>query len=73
MASATETWQVEVDRTRCMGTAACVYAKPAVFALGDDGTAQVVGPVDGTDEELADAVAECPTAALSLTRTSATD
>jgi ferredoxin len=64
------TWRVEVDRDRCMGTGACVHAKPEVFGLGADGTAEVIGPVDEDDEFLREVVAECPTAALRLVRSS---
>jgi ferredoxin len=64
----TEAWRVEVDRDRCMGTGACVYAIPRVFAMGDDGVAKVVGAVDSGDELVRDVVAECPTAALRLVR-----
>jgi ferredoxin len=59
-------WRVAVDRGRCMGTGACVHARPEVFALGDDGTAEVIGPVDGQDAFLRDVIDECPTAALRL-------
>jgi ferredoxin len=59
-------WRVEVDHDRCMATEACVHARPEVFAIGDDGTATVIGPVDGNDEFLRDVVAECPTDALRL-------
>lgn len=62
----TATWRVEVDRERCMATEACVHARPEVFAIGDDGTATVIGPVDGNDDDLRDVIAECPTAALCL-------
>ncbi len=68
MTGAAAAWRVEVDRTRCMGTGACVYAKPEVFGLGGDGIAKVIGPVDGNDDLLRDVVAECPTAALRLAR-----
>jgi ferredoxin len=68
MTKAITAWHVEVDRGRCMGTEACVHARSDVFALGDDGIAQVTGPVDGNDDDLRDVVAECPTAALRLVR-----
>ena len=68
MTGQTATWRVEVDRDRCMGTGACVHAQPGVFAIGDDGTATVIGPVDGDDDLLRDVVDECPTAALRLVR-----
>lgn len=59
-------WRVEVDPERCLATGACVYTAPAVFALGDDAVAHVVGEVDGDDERVRDAVAECPMEALRL-------
>jgi len=58
--------RVVVDRSLCMGTGACAFAKPGVFALDDEGYAEVIGPVDGEDETLRYVVAECPTGALSL-------
>ena len=57
---------VEVNRDRCMGTGACAYALPGLFAVGDDGKARVIGTVDEDDEPIADVVGECPTAALRL-------
>ena len=62
----TGTWHVEVDRDRCMGTGACAFALPGLFAVGDDGKARVIGTVDEDDEAIADVVGECPTAALRL-------
>jgi ferredoxin len=49
-----------------MGTGACAYALPGLFAVGDDGKARVIGTVDEDDKTVADVVAECPTAALRL-------
>lgn len=65
---AARTWQVEVDRDRCMGTGACGYAAPRVFGLGSDGVARIVGAVGGDEELVRDVVAECPAAALRLVR-----
>jgi ferredoxin len=48
-----------------MGTGACAYALPGLFAVGDDGKAKVIGTV-ADDATAADVVAECPTAALRL-------
>ena len=62
----TGTWHVEVDRDRCMGTGACAFALPGLFAVGNDGKARVIGTVDEDDEAIADVVGECPTAALRL-------
>jgi ferredoxin len=64
-----KTWRVEVNRDRCMGTGACVFAAPGVFVLDSDGLATVVGEVEDGDRVVIDAVAECPTEALSLVPT----
>jgi ferredoxin len=62
----TGTSHVEVNRDLCMGTGACAYALPGLFAVGDDGKARVIGTVDEDDKTVADVVGECPTAALRL-------
>jgi ferredoxin len=62
----TGTRHIEVDRDRCMGTGACAFALPRLFALGDDGKASVIGTPDEDDNAVADVVDECPTAALRL-------
>ncbi len=62
----TGTSHVEVNRDRCMGTGACAYALPGLFAVGDDGKAMVIGTVDEDHKTVADVVSECPTAALRL-------
>ena len=64
----TGTSHVEVDRDRCMGTGACAFALPGLFAVGDDGKARVIGTVDEDGKTVADVVSECPTAALRLVR-----
>ena len=50
-----------------MGTGGCAYALPGLFTVGDDGKAKVIGTVED-DRAVADAVGECPTAALRLVR-----
>jgi ferredoxin len=62
----TGTWNVDVDRDRCMGTGACAFALPGLFTVGDDGKARVIGTVDEDGKAVADVVGECPTAALRL-------
>jgi ferredoxin len=60
-------FEVHVDRDRCMGSGNCVFRTPEVFDLDDAGFAIVVGD-PGTDEErVRHAVDECPTRALSIT------
>ncbi len=64
----TGNWHIEVDRDRCMGTGACAYALPGLFAVGDDGKARVIGTAAADDKAVADVVGECPTSALRLSK-----
>lgn len=59
-------WRVEVDKDTCMGTGACEYTAPDVFEVGDEGVVEVIGPVNGDDKSVREAVAECPAGALKL-------
>jgi ferredoxin len=61
---------ITVDRDRCIGSGACVFAAPDVFDL-DDGGFAVVRPDARADEAgLLMAVDGCPTGALALTKSS---
>jgi ferredoxin len=60
--------KLRVDITKCSGIGLCEISAPAVYEVGDEGHAQLV-----TDEpaavELAaveEAIASCPTGALSI-------
>jgi ferredoxin len=60
--------RIEVDRDRCASTGGCEALAPDVFEIGDDG-ALVVQTPEPDEADLADvrnAVAGCPTRALSL-------
>ncbi|CAJ1495752.1 ferredoxin [[Mycobacterium] burgundiense] len=59
--------RVKVDRDRCEGNAICVGIAPQVFDLDDDEYAVTKVDVIPADQEdlAAQAVAECPRAALS--------
>lgn len=59
--------RVVVDSDRCEGNALCVRIAPAVFQLDDDEYATVVADPVPVDEEarVAQAIADCPRAALS--------
>jgi ferredoxin len=61
--------RVVVDRERCIGSGQCELLAPEVFEVGDDGVVTVLLPEPGAEQEAAvrDAVAQCPTAALSMT------
>ncbi len=53
-----------VDREACMGSGNCVYWAPAVFDLDDDGVAIVRGDTTGYEDEVRQAVQNCPTKAI---------
>ena len=60
--------RIVVDWDRCTGMGMCESLAPDVFEVDDDGslilhTAQVP---DGQEDEVREAVASCPTEALSL-------
>ncbi len=59
--------KVTVDQQLCVGNGLCEAAAPDLFAVGDDGMAQVlVEEIPHTAEELArEAVRSCPARALS--------
>jgi ferredoxin len=60
--------RIEVDRDRCVGSGACEALAPEVFEVDDDGALVVHRPEPGEEElpDVRDAVAACPTRALSL-------
>ena len=60
--------RIEVDRDRCAGTGGCEALAPGVFEIGDDGALVVLAPEpDEADlPDVRDAVAACPTRALTL-------
>lgn len=57
---------VRVDGSRCSGIGMCEMTAPGVFEIGDDGQAHVVGDPDADPGLTAEAVANCPTSALSF-------
>jgi ferredoxin len=60
--------RVEVDRDRCASTGGCEALAPQVFEIGEDGALVVLTP-EPEEADLPDvrnAVAACPTRALSL-------
>jgi ferredoxin len=60
--------RVVVDRERCVGSGSCEALAPDVFEVDDDGVLVVHRPESAEDElpDVRDAVAACPTRALSL-------
>lgn len=61
--------KVTVDREKCSGIGLCEMTAPGVFEIGDDAQTHVVSDVADADPSLLEeAVANCPTSALSLER-----
>lgn len=58
---------VSVDKTRCQGIGRCEITAPTVFAVGDDGQADVLRLPTAEDRNaVEEAVGNCPTAALTI-------
>ena len=58
---------VSVDSTRCQGNGLCAVTAPTVFAVGDDGQADMLRqPTAGDRSAVEEAVRNCPTAALTI-------
>ena len=59
--------RLRVDRDLCEGYANCVFQAPDIFDLGDDNIVVLqTADIGETDQRIAEAVASCPVAALSL-------
>jgi ferredoxin len=59
--------KIVVDRVKCSGIGLCEMSAPDVFEVGDDAQTHVVGDPDAVDRAaVEDAVANCPTSALSI-------
>lgn len=61
---------VRADADRCIGSGMCVLTAPGVFDQDEEGTVLVIDadPIGTQAEPAADAVANCPAAALSVTQ-----
>jgi ferredoxin len=58
-------WRVEVDSTKCMGTALCAGSRPDRFRI-EGGQSQPVQDEVEPDDELIDVADSCPTEAISI-------
>jgi ferredoxin len=58
--------QIVIDRELCMGSGNCVYWAGAVFDVGDDMVAHVVGDPDEHRDRVLVAAEHCPTHAISI-------
>ncbi|MFE6286285.1 ferredoxin [Streptomyces sp. NPDC057877] len=59
-------WRLAVDRTRCVGSGACVGLSPH-FRLAADGRAEPCAEVFTADETARDAALCCPVEAITVT------
>ncbi len=57
---------VRADRDVCIGSGMCVLTAGAVFDQDDDGIVQVLVEHPDDAQDVRDAVANCPSGALSL-------
>ena len=60
------TFEIRLQRARCIGSKCCTHAAPGVFALDDQRLVSLVDPQRGTREQVQLAADECPTGAISL-------
>jgi ferredoxin len=58
---------VHADRDVCIGAGMCVLAADAVFDQDDDGIVVLLDEHPGDVQDVRDAVANCPSGALSIT------
>jgi ferredoxin len=60
--------KLTVDTTKCSGIGLCEMAAPAVYEVGDDGQSHIIEAQPAAHElpNVQDAIAGCPTGALSL-------
>jgi ferredoxin len=60
--------KLKVDTTKCSGIGLCEITAPTVFEVGDDGQSHVINehPSDDEMSDVEEAIASCPTAALSM-------
>jgi ferredoxin len=60
--------KLRVDLMKCAGIGLCEMTAPTVYQVGDDGQSHVLQdtPDDGEMAAVSEAVANCPTGALSI-------
>jgi ferredoxin len=60
--------RINADREVCIGAGNCVFAAPEVFDQHDDGTVELLDPDPAAEhhQSVRDAVARCPSGAISL-------
>jgi ferredoxin len=59
--------RVTVDPELCMASGTCMSVAPALFDMGDAGTAVPLRPVVERSAKVDEAVSRCPTGAIDVT------
>ncbi len=60
--------RVKVDPELCLGSGTCMAVAPALFEMGDAGTAQPLqSVVEPRSAKLDEAISRCPTGAIEAT------
>ena len=65
--------EVVIDRERCIGSQNCVHHLPAMFEIDDEGLAVTIPQSEASAAQLDIVVRDCPTEAIQLRRSAATD
>ncbi|MEU8982633.1 ferredoxin [Streptomyces sp. NPDC048309] len=60
-------WQVEVDRSVCIGSAQCVHHAPGAFRLDTGRQSHPVDPETDANEKILAAAEGCPVEAIMIT------
>jgi ferredoxin len=60
-------WQVEVDRSVCIGSAQCVHHAPDAFRLDTGMQSHPVEPGTDANEKILEAAESCPVEAIMIT------
>lgn len=60
------TFEIRLQRFRCIGSKCCTHAAPGVFGLDDQLVVTILDPAGGTRDEVEQAAAECPTGTITV-------
>ncbi|WP_345563540.1 ferredoxin [Streptomyces plumbiresistens] len=60
-------WQIEVDRSLCIGSAQCVHLAPDAFRLDTGRQSHPVDPETDANEKILAAAEGCPVEAIMIT------
>jgi ferredoxin len=66
-------YRIEIDRETCMGSGVCSVYAPETFDLDDDTKSTVIDPAGNPLDQIEAAAAGCPTGAIKVVRTAASD